>query len=74
MVCPKTKKAREEEAQVKRYPMQNLNPFKQEAPYGTRQMHKGREYIYIPDPWTFPEGYGNAWCSVEMLRKDGFKV
>lgn len=47
------------------------NPFKQEAPYGMRKVINGREYVYMPDPWTFPEGYGNAWCAIAQLEKDG---
>ena len=50
------------------------NPFKQEVPYGTRCMIDGVEYVYIPDPWTFPEGYGNAWCSVTQLEKEGILI
>lgn len=45
------------------------NPFEQEVPYGT--IRDG--YVYIPDPWTFPEGYGNAWCSIKELDKDRIK-
>lgn len=51
----------------------NTSPFKQEAPYGTRKKIAGVEYVYMPDPWTFPEGYGNAWCSIPELIKDGLK-
>lgn len=46
------------------------NPFEQEAPYGKRKIVEGVEYVYMPDPWTFPEGYGNAWCSVTLLKRD----
>jgi len=49
------------------------SPWEQEAPYGTIKTINGQDYAYLPDPWTSPEGYGNAWCSVEQLEKDKIK-
>jgi len=49
------------------------NPWKQEVPYGTVKNINEKDYVYLPDPWTFPEGYGNAWCSIEQLEKDKIK-
>jgi hypothetical protein len=56
-----------------KYPAQSNNPFEQEVPYGTRRVIDGVECVYMPDPWTFPEGFGNAWCSVPELIKSGIK-
>lgn len=47
------------------------SPWEQEAPYGTRKTFNGVECVYMPDPWTFPEGYGNAWCSIPELKRTG---
>lgn len=42
-----------------------------DIPHGTIKVINGKEYVYMADPWTFPEGYGSAWCSVEELERDG---
>lgn len=47
------------------------SPWEQEVPYGTRKTFNGIECVYMPDPWTFPEGYGNAWCSIPALERTG---
>ena len=47
------------------------SPWEQEVPYGTRKTFNGIECVYMPDPWTFPEGYGNAWCSIPELERTG---
>ena len=47
------------------------SPWEQEVPYGTRKKFNGVDYVYMPDPWTFPEGYGNAWCSIPELIRTG---
>lgn len=51
-----------------------VKPMTQEHPYGMRRFFNGVEAVYMPDPWTFPEGYGNAWCSIEQLKKDGIPI
>jgi hypothetical protein len=48
-------------------------PFIQEVPYGTKKSFNGVKCVYMPDPWTHPIGYGNAWCSIQELEKDGIK-
>lgn len=50
------------------------SPWEKEAPYGTRRTINGKACVYMPDPWTFPEGYGNVWASIDALIEDKIPI